>query len=328
MMEFFAMVCCFIIGFAFIWYARLNKTLVVYVQMLSYAFKHSTHLSGDETCGNGGVCMLGINQPCSDGLLCTDDICIESTKSCENPITDCLVSNYSCASDQCIESLGGCQFTCGAMLDTWTDINGESIVDLMSGTDNLAKAPNKSERLGSLLEAEPFIGDNYGSRMWGWLVPPVTGNYTFWIASDDAGELWLSIDDDPANKVRACYAQWAVWYERDWHVYPEQQSALIPLVAGQAYYFEVCVTRLYSVDSCPSHINYEHPRSTNSKPCASVSLFHLGPDEGTDRVRLVCHCLGVSWTDIRGNPCHSFTNGKAILSSKHELIIIVFRRMR
>jgi hypothetical protein len=207
-------------------------------------FKHSTLLLGNEMCSTDGTCMFGINRPCSDGLLCTEGVCVESTKSCENPTTDCLASNYSCASGQCIESLGGCQFTCaGAMLDTWTDISGISIDDLMSGTDNLTKKPDKSDRLGSLLEAESFIGDNYGSRMWGWLVPPVTGDYTFWIASDDAGELWLSIDDDPTNLARVCYAPFSAYYERNWDRYPEQKSTLIPLVAGQAYYLEVCCKR-------------------------------------------------------------------------------------
>ncbi|MHC4283284.1 MAG: PA14 domain-containing protein [Planctomycetota bacterium] len=37
--------------------------------------------------------------------------------------------------------------------------------------------------------------------MHGFLYPPVSGDYTFWISSDDASELWLSTDDNPANKA-------------------------------------------------------------------------------------------------------------------------------
>src|SRR5688572_147610 len=34
------------------------------------------------------------------------------------------------------------------------------------------------------------------TRMRGWLQPPVSAHYTFWIASDNSSELWLSLDAD------------------------------------------------------------------------------------------------------------------------------------
>ena len=126
----------------------------------------------------------------------------------------------------------------GSKLDTWTGISGNSIANLMSGTNNLASAPNTSVRLDYLLEGPTNIGDNYGSRMKGWLSPPITGDYLFWIASDDNGELWLSTDSDPANKILACNQPWSA-PSRDWTRYPEQKSRPISLVAGRAYYYEV-----------------------------------------------------------------------------------------
>ena len=94
---------------------------------------------------------------------------------------------------------------CGATLDTWRGIGGATIADLMSGTNNLANTPDKSERLVSLLEAPTNASDDFGSRMSGWLMPPITGSYEFWNASDDQGEFWLSSNDNPANKNRICY---------------------------------------------------------------------------------------------------------------------------
>ena len=125
----------------------------------------------------------------------------------------------------------------GAALDTWTGIGGTTIADLMSGTNNLVDTPDKSERLVGSLEAPTNVGDIYGSRMSGWLVPPVTGPFDFWIASDDHGEFWLSTDGNLANKVRRCSCTWASpgWWDRT----PEQKSSPISLVAGQAYYYEV-----------------------------------------------------------------------------------------
>jgi hypothetical protein len=74
--------------------------------------------------------------------------------------------------------------------------------------------------------------------MKGWLVPPATGDYVFWISADDIAELWLSTDDHPENGVLVCFLTWKV-KPRQWTAYPEQESGTIPLVGGQAYFFEV-----------------------------------------------------------------------------------------
>lgn len=130
-----------------------------------------------------------------------------------------------------------CVTNCGATLETWTGIGGATIADLMAGTNNLTKKPSKTEVLGSLLESPSNIGDNYGIRIKGWLVPPVSGSYQFWIASDDNGEFWLSTNNDSAQKTMLCRVDWAS--SREWDKSPEQKSTPVSLVGGQAYYFEV-----------------------------------------------------------------------------------------
>ncbi|KAL3806287.1 hypothetical protein ACHAXA_005787 [Cyclostephanos tholiformis] len=203
--------------------------------------------NGDESCSDAGVCRFGSHRTCSDGLLCTDDLCNELTDSCENPVANCTKSRDPCATDQCIESLGGCQFSCGAILETWADIVGFTVPDLISATNNFSVAPDMTERLGNLLEAESFVANDYGARMKGWLVPPVSGNYRFWISSDDNGEFWLSIDDDPANRIIRCFQPQSSG-SRSWFGYREQQSELVSLVAGQAYYFEAIMKELRGQD--------------------------------------------------------------------------------
>ena len=47
--------------------------------------------------------------------------------------------------------------------------------------------------------------EQYGARISGYLHPPGTGSYTFWISSDDGSQLWLSTDDDPANLSLVAY---------------------------------------------------------------------------------------------------------------------------
>jgi hypothetical protein len=130
--------------------------------------------------------------------------------------------------------------SCGATLETWTSIRGARISDLMYWTNHLTSTPSRSLRLTEFLESPSNINDNFGSRMRGWLRPPVTGDYTFWIASNDEGELWLSTDTSSANKVRVCYQPWSA-ESRNWTKYDKQKSGNISLVAGQAYYYEVRV---------------------------------------------------------------------------------------
>jgi hypothetical protein len=45
------------------------------------------------------------------------------------------------------------------------------------------------------------LGDYYGDSVSGWITPTVTGDYTFFLASDDASELDLSPDNTLANAV-------------------------------------------------------------------------------------------------------------------------------
>jgi hypothetical protein len=87
---------------------------------------------------------------------------------------------------------------------------------------------------------EAFRGDFYGLRIKGWLVPPVSGAFRFWIAADDNGELWLSTDDDPTNIDLLCF-QPDPSPQNDFFFYRQQQSELVTLVAGTHYYFEVSV---------------------------------------------------------------------------------------
>ena len=79
--------------------------------------------------------------------------------------------------------------------------------------------------------------DYYGGRGRAFLTPPETGDYTFWVFSDDDSELWLSSDDSAANAVQIAGVEgWTGWEE--WGKYETQQSAPVTLEAGQRYYIE------------------------------------------------------------------------------------------
>jgi uncharacterized protein (DUF1800 family) len=85
-------------------------------------------------------------------------------------------------------------------------------------------------------QTDPDIG-NYSQWLRGWIIAPETGNYTFWIASDDNSEFWLSANKQPSGKTLRCSV--SGWTDTgEWTKYPGQRSATIQLTAGQSYYFE------------------------------------------------------------------------------------------
>lgn len=97
--------------------------------------------------------------------------------------------------------------------------------------------PQVSEPITSL-EGPTNWAEQYGTRIRGFLHPPVDGEYRFWISSDDNGELWLSRDSDPANRRLAAHvAHWTG--PRQWDAVPTQQSEPIVLRAGKAYHIDV-----------------------------------------------------------------------------------------
>ncbi|HZI33379.1 MAG TPA: PA14 domain-containing protein, partial [Candidatus Binatia bacterium] len=124
--------------------------------------------------------------------------------------------------------------TNGLLQECWTNLAGIP-VRALTGSPNYPLKPDSVSRCADFETSGP--GENYGERLRGWLLPPVTGNYIFWIASDDTSELWLSSDDNPAHRHRIARVSFYTG-ARDWNRYLEQRSDLIPLEAGKRYYIE------------------------------------------------------------------------------------------
>ncbi len=85
--------------------------------------------------------------------------------------------------------------------------------------------------------------EKFGQRLRGYLLPPEDGDYTFYLASDDGSELYLSPDSEPAHKqLIASQAYWSP--KRDWtssfnRSSHENISAPVRLRKGGSYYIEV-----------------------------------------------------------------------------------------
>lgn len=122
--------------------------------------------------------------------------------------------------------------------EVWTNLPGASWIYLITHTNY----PDRPDGWGYLtnfarLEMPSDWADNFGVRLRGYIHPPKTGDYTFWIAAQDDASLWLSPDEDPENKVQMATSGGAA--ARNWESDAAQQSASLQLTAGRKYYFEV-----------------------------------------------------------------------------------------
>jgi DNA-directed RNA polymerase specialized sigma24 family protein len=81
-------------------------------------------------------------------------------------------------------------------------------------------------------------GDGLAVRMRAWLTPPLDGEYVFLSSSDDDSEVWLSSDDQPANRRLIC-EQPEFSDPGQWEKFPTQRSAPIRLVAGKRVFIEL-----------------------------------------------------------------------------------------
>ena len=127
-------------------------------------------------------------------------------------------------------------YTPGAIVRTfYENITGNAVSNLTS-SPNFPNNPDSQQTLTSF-DGGLEHGDNYGSTLRGFLIPPTTGNYTFWIASDDGGELRISTNATPASAVvRATVANATNQYQ--WNANASQQSIALTLTAGTPYYIE------------------------------------------------------------------------------------------
>lgn len=120
--------------------------------------------------------------------------------------------------------------------EEWRSLPGAEISTMVSDP----RFPGSPDVRGfrEALEAPVNGHYHYGTRMRGYLLPPVSGEYTFWIAADDRAELWLSSTDSPFDRVRVAHVPIKTRH-REFDLSLAQRSNPIQLQAGETYYVEV-----------------------------------------------------------------------------------------
>ncbi len=185
----------------------------------------------------------------------------------------------------------------GIRRDTWSGTPGVAVADL-TGLATYPDSPTATETITSF-EIPVNVADNFGSRVHGYLNPTVSGQYRFYLASDDNGELWLSTDNDPANRqLIATVPTWS--NSREWNKFPEQQSALITLEAGEVYFIEAMMKEQGGGDNLAVGWTLPGQSSIDVIPGSNLSVSDLSvrpPEEANFHVGQVS---GVSeaWQNV------------------------------
>ena len=124
----------------------------------------------------------------------------------------------------------------GLRQEIYRDVEGTEIFDLTSSPD-FPLSPNETTSVVNF-ETSKDMGDKYGMRLTGFITAPKTGDYVFYLCSDDSSELFLSADESPKNQ--RSIATMNGWREPlSWELLePENISKPITLEAGQRYWVE------------------------------------------------------------------------------------------
>lgn len=159
------------------------------------------------------------------------------------------------------------------LYENWTNFNGTTL-------NQITSAKGFPENPADSMLLKQFQGpvnwsDRYCDKISGYIHPPATGEYTFWINSDDQSWLFLSESDNPASKKQIAkvgnFTTLGAWEQSG-----EQKSKPIQLQAGRRYYIET----LHAEGSGDDHVavGWRLPDGTMQRP---IPGNHLSPFKNT-----------------------------------------------
>ncbi len=161
----------------------------------------------------------------------------------------------------------------GSLLrEWWLNVPGWKIPDLMTAPG----FPDRPAGSGpiTIFEGPSNFGESYGTRVRGYVHPPLSGPYVFFAATDDESELWLSTDESPAKRRRILAVTGAP-KPRDWDSPSAARSGPIALKAGKRYYVEL----LHKEGEIDDHfaVGWQLPDGSMERPIPGNRLSPWSP---------------------------------------------------
>ena len=159
----------------------------------------------------------------------------------------------------------------GLLREVYTDIPGNE-VELLLQSSKYPDNPDFTDYVTDF-EAPTNVLENYGQRVHGYIIPPVSGSYRFWISSDDNSQLFLSTDSSPVNaRMIAHVPEWTS--ARQWNAFEEQRSESIPLVGHKVYYVSAIMKEGVGGDNLA--VRWELPNGEIEEPVPAARLLPFG----------------------------------------------------
>src|SRR5438093_6722852 len=158
------------------------------------------------------------------------------------------------------------------------DRANNSLWQLTNDARFLNNTPSSTTILSNF-RTELNMADDYGQRLRAFAIAPATGNYTFGIASDEVSQLFLSTDENPANKRLIAYVDPRVQPD-NFDTFSSQQSSNIVLQAGQRYYLEALHKEANLIDHLS--VRWRLPNNTYESPIPGTRLVYEIPPLLTD----------------------------------------------
>lgn len=183
----------------------------------------------------------------------------------------------------------GCDLTGKIKREVWTGVSGTDVSAIP------VNSPPSSVVDLTSFESPANQGSDFGARVRGYVCVPVSGNYVFWIASDDKSELWLSNSDDPAGKVKIASVT-NYTSARQWTKYAAQQSVPITLVKGKKYYIEALHKEAAGSDHLA--VGWQLPDGTLERPIPGNRLVAFAGN--TNRAPEVSIASPLDGTVVKG----------------------------
>ncbi|MBX7207884.1 MAG: DUF1800 family protein [Verrucomicrobiaceae bacterium] len=122
-------------------------------------------------------------------------------------------------------------------------VTGSSVIDFTiypTGAVTREKGAGYATADGTIpvLDDDTEYPNNTLRRLRGYIVPPKTGNYYFWLAASNKAELWISTDSQYVNRAKRATVT-ASTGKKTWNAQATQRTSWLKLTAGQKYYFDV-----------------------------------------------------------------------------------------
>jgi hypothetical protein len=136
--------------------------------------------------------------------------------------------------------LAALPFTGAILREWWTGVTGKVVNDL-KGDPRYPNRPDGSD-MARTLELSPMITNRFGVRFCGYVHPPVTGDYEFWLTGATDATLFMSPDENPSHEVPiARIVDNSRKLDQPRFQGSSPWAPPVSLVAGRRYYIEALV---------------------------------------------------------------------------------------